>query len=174
MMDFDKAFRETPDSFSRGISAHLRALQRKEEAIVKKKLSVGLIIAIMLMLAAVTALAVALLTSREIVEEHGLPIASQSEGDVYSAEETNFLLDLAKENGIVLSETGMASIRAFLELGKGYYKEEMLMELAKAEFGQDTAYWSPEENKWFSDVCAAIGFTDQPHSALPGDNERES
>jgi len=171
MVDFDKAFRKTPDSFSRGISAHLWELQRKEETIVKKKLSIGLVFILAIVLIALTALAVALLTPRQIIEEHGIPIANQSEGDAYSAEETNLLLELARENGVELSEYGMRNIERFLNRGEGYYKQELLLELAKAEFGPDPVSWTPEEKKWFDDVCVATGIFTEPQLRLPGEKD---
>ena len=144
---------------------------REKERPMKRKLSVGLVFAIVLILAALTALAVTLLSPREIIEKHGIPIASQSEGDAYSAEETNILLDIARENGIAFSEHGMRNINEFLSRGEGYYKQELLMELAKAEFGSDVASWTLAEQKWFDDVCVATGISDQPQVGLPGEGE---
>ena len=160
-----------PGAFEQKALQTLNKLSYIEEEPVVKKLSVGLVFAIVIMLVAVTALAVALLSAREIVEEYGVPIAQQSEGEAYSAEETNILLELARENGIEFSENGMRNINRFLSRGEGYYKQELLMELAKAEFGSDPASWTLEEQKWFDDVCVATGIFDQPQKALPGENE---
>lgn len=145
--------------------------QVRGEIKVKKKISVGLVLAFVLVLLTLTALAVALLTARDITEQYGIPMANQSEGNSYSVEETNILLELAKENGITLSENAMASIDKDLSNGIGYYKGEMLMALAKAEFGDDPGAWTLDEQKWFDDVGVAIGIVDQPQLALPNVDE---
>lgn len=60
MVDFDKAFKETPVAFSEGVSSHLKALQKMEEKPVKhKSFSVILIAALVIIAMAATALAVA-------------------------------------------------------------------------------------------------------------------
>ena len=60
MADFDKAFQETPSTFSQGVSNHLRALQKMEEKPMKRKsFSVVLIAALVIVALAATALAVA-------------------------------------------------------------------------------------------------------------------
>lgn len=138
---------------------------------VRKKLSAGLCLTIILVLAAMGAVAAALLSARDIVEKQAIPMASQSAGDTYSVEETRELLVLAEENGITLSDEAKESISRYLKHDKGYYKEEMIMALAKAEFGDDPTTWSLEEQKWFDDVCVAIGFVDEPQKALPLSDE---
>ncbi len=156
---------ERPGSYQRVLR------QARGERKVKRKMSLGLVLLLILLLISITALAVALLSAREIAEQHAIPMANQSEGDSYSVEETNVLLALAEENGVALSETARASINKFLGNGQGYYKEEMLMALAKAEFGEAPASWTLEEQKWFDDVCVAIGFLEKPQKAIPAADE---
>jgi hypothetical protein len=143
----------------------------KGEQKVKKKLSVGLVLAIVLVLATITAVAAVLLSAREFAEQVAVPMAQQSEGDSYTVEETNLLLKLAEENGIVLSEGARTQIEVFLADGQGYYKEELLMALTKAEFGEDTILWTLEEQKWFADACVAIGFVQTAAEILPAEGE---
>ena len=149
-----------------------RVLQEaRGETKTKKKLSLGLVLAIVLVLVTITAVAAVLLSAREITENHGIPIANQSDGDSYSVEETNILLTLARENGIELSDSAMINIQKSLEQGIGYFKEEMLMALAKAEFGEAPDAWTLEQQKWFDDVCVAIGFIAVPQKAMPSQSE---
>lgn len=138
---------------------------------VRKKLSAGLCLTIILVLAAMGAVAAALLSARDIVEKQAIPMASQSAGDTYSVEETRELLVLAEENGITLSDEAKESISRYLKHDKGYYKEEMIMALAKAEFGDDPTTWSLEEQKWFDDVCVAIGFISESEKSIPEGGE---
>ncbi|MCL2867095.1 MAG: hypothetical protein FWF47_04960 [Clostridia bacterium] len=171
-----QAIQHAVDTSLSGLQGDPRLARRvmanaKGEIKVKKKLSFGLVLIIALVLAMATALAVALLTPRDIVQEHAIPIANQSEGDAYSAEETSLLLTLATENGITFSENGMRNINSLLSRGEGYYKQELLMELAKAEFGEDPVLWTLEEKKWFDDACVATGIFLQPQLGLPGEGD---
>lgn len=159
---------------------HLRTTERERAMIlnnalggkkVKRKVSVAFVLIMVLILLAVGALAAVLLSVRELVDLQAVPMANQSEGDSYSVEETNILLKLAQENGITLSEHARESINKFLSNGQGYYKEEMVMALAKAEFGEDPSAWTLEEQKWFDDVCVAIGFIEKSEKALPAADE---
>ena len=63
----------------------------KGEMIVKKKLSAGLVLALVILLIAVTALAVALLSPKEVVEQVAVPMAQ--ENDLEWRIETDFTPD---------------------------------------------------------------------------------
>ena len=133
---------------------------------VKKKISAGLVIALVLLLATATATAAILLSMRQIVDEQAVPMANAYQGESYTVEDTNILLRLVELSQRTKDEIAKASAR-----GEGYYKEELIMAMAKAEFGDDPATWSLEEQKWFDDVCLAIGFVDTPQKALPSGEE---
>lgn len=153
---------ETSPGFERNVLGRVRG-----EIIVKKKLSTALVLTLVLMLLAMGALAAVLLSARELIEQKAVPMANQSEGNSYSVEETNKLLKLAEENDITLSDEAKKKINKFLSNNQGYYKEEMLMALAKAEFGEAPASWTLEEQKWFGDVCVAIGFIEETLQVIP-------
>ena len=88
----NKMLPDMPESFGLGMHYLIVGMPYRElEKPMKRKLSVGLVLAIVLIVVALTALAVTLLSPREIVEEYAMPIASLSEGDAYSVEETNVL-----------------------------------------------------------------------------------
>ena len=55
--------------------------ERTGEPVVKKRLSIGLVLAIILMMITVTALAVALLSPKEIVEQVAVPMAQENDHD---------------------------------------------------------------------------------------------
>ena len=145
--------------------------QAKKGKRVKKKISAGLVIALVLLLATATATAAILLSMRQIVDEQAVPMANAYQGESYTVEDTNILLRLAEENGVELSQRTKDEIAKASARGEGYYKEELIMAMAKAEFGDDPATWSLEEQKWFDDVCLAIGFVDAPQKALPSGEE---
>jgi len=138
---------------------------------VKKKISVGGVLAVVLIFAAVTAAAAILLSMRQIVDEKAVPMANEYPGESYTMEDTDLLVRLAEENGIELSQSTKDKIAFAAAQGEGYYKEELIMAMAKAEFGDQPAAWSLEEQKWFDDVCVAIGFVDEPQKALPSGEE---
>ncbi|MDD3882611.1 MAG: PepSY domain-containing protein [Eubacteriales bacterium] len=141
------------------------------EVKVKKKLSVGLVLTIVLALLAVGAAAAVLLSMQQLVEKEAIPMANEYAGDMYTAEDTNALLQLAQANGIKLSDETTTQIEYALSQGAGYFKEEMLMAMAKAEFGDYPDAWTLEQQKWFDDVCVAIGFISQEEKSIPEGGE---
>ena len=138
---------------------------------VRKKFSLSLVLVLVVMMLTVTAVAAVLLSMRQIVDEHAIPMANEYSGESYTIEDTNILLQLAEENGIVFSEEGRDSIARFLSDGEGYPKEEMLMLLAKAEFGEQPERWTIEQQKWFDDACVAIGFIDSNEKDVPSGDD---
>ena len=85
---------------------------------VKRRISVGLVLTAVLLLAAVTALAVALLSPREVVEQVAVPLAQENEQENYSYDELRELMTALNENGITLDE-GSRLMKAF-QAGHGY------------------------------------------------------
>ena len=71
---------------------------------VKKKISVVAILVAALMLFTVTALAVVLLSPKEIVEQVAVPTAQSNEQENYTYEDLQNLLQTLNENGITLDE----------------------------------------------------------------------
>ena len=139
--------------------------ERTGETVVKKRLSVGLVLAIVLMLIAVTALAVALLSPKEIVELVAVPMAKENdEGEVlqeyYSYEQLAQLIQTLGENGFTLDENSTI-IQAFRS-GQGYYEEEVLYEICREAFGSNFDAWSIEQKYWYETISAEIG--------LPGEH----
>ena len=158
--------RENPHMAQRVITQAKGEAQGKAKG--KKKMSVGFVLLMALLLAAAGAMAAALLSLRDIVMDKAIPIANQYvEEERYTPKDTNRLVELAEANGIVLSEETKDKIAKSLAQGEGYFKEELLMDMAKAEFGQDPTLWTLEEQKWFDDVCVKIGFIPEAEKAMP-------
>ncbi len=145
--------------------------QTRGEKKVKKRLSVGLVLTIVLVLIAVSALAVALLSAREIVEKEVLPMATGNDAgglnEDFTYEELQKIVKLAEENGIALE----GNIKERLEAGQGYYEQETIMALAKSEFGPYPAGWTLEQQYWFEEVMIAIGFKDVNYCCLPKEGD---
>lgn len=85
----------------------------------------------------------------------------------FSNEELQHIVALAEENGITLSD----NILRALENGEGYWEEEVIMSLAKAQFGPQPGQWTIEQQYWFGEMDVAIGFVDVNHNCLPGEGD---
>lgn len=150
---------------------HLVLAQAKGEVKVKRKLSVGLIVTLVLILMAVSALAVALLSAQEMVENELVPMAQGNDQESYNEKFTNEELErivvLAKENDIEMP----ARILDALEGGQGYYEEETIMAIAKQAFGDIPAGWTLEQQYWFEEIMVAIGFKEVNYHRVPGEGD---
>ena len=105
---------------------------------VKRKLTYGLVLAIVLLLAAATAIAVALLSPREVVEQVAVPMAQENDSDwrvntEFSPEELAEFIRAANESGITIDEND--AIMKALRNGEGYDEEETIMEVCRKAFG---------------------------------------
>ena len=141
---------------------------------VKRKLTYGLVLAIVLLLAAATAVAVALLSAQEVVEQVAVPMAQENDPDwkvntVFSAEELETFIRKANEIGIEIREDD--PLMEALRNGEGYDEEEAIMEVCRQAFGGTYSTWTLEERHWFDDMLTEIGFTDGESQPLPGPDD---
>ncbi|MBR5961822.1 MAG: hypothetical protein IKZ98_12620 [Clostridia bacterium] len=141
---------------------------------VKRKLTYGLVLAIVLLLAAATAIAVALLSPREVVEQIAVPMAQENDSDwrvntEFSPEELAEFIRAANEIGITIDEND--DIMQALKNGKGYDEEEAIMEVCRQAFGGTYSFWTLEQKHWFDEMMVAIGFADGPMWSMPGEGE---
>ena len=142
--------------------------------IVKKKISAGLIFAIVLMLAMVTAVAAVLLTHTEIIEQFAVPMAQRNDTDAYTQEsytheELVQLIHTLNENGISLDED--STIMKALKNGQGYWEEEVLMAICREAFDGNFSTWSIEEKHWFENMTVQIGFKEKNPYRVPGQGD---
>ena len=141
---------------------------------VKRKLTYGLVLAIVLLLAAATAIAVALLSPREVVEQVAVPMAQENDSDwrvntEFSPEELAEFIRAANESGITIDEND--AIMQALRNGEGYDEEETIMEVCRKAFGGTYSFWTLEQKHWFDEMMVAIGFADGPVWDMPGEGE---
>ena len=87
--------------------------------------------------------------------------------EVFTHEELAHIVAVAQENGLEISDTLLRK----LERGEGYWEEETIMALAKAEFGPIPACWTLEQQYWFEETVVAIGFKDYNSRRIPGEGE---
>lgn len=136
---------------------------------VKRKLTYSLVLTIVLLLIAVTALAVALLSPKEIVEQVAVPMAQGNAQENYSYEELKELITALNENGITLDE-GSKIMQAF-QAGHGYWEESTIREICLAAFGKDELLWSIEQRHWYGEMMTAIGVWPKNLFLLPEEGD---
>ena len=148
--------------------------ERTGEPVVKKRLSVGLVLALVLVMIAVTALAVALLSPREVVEQVAVPMAQENDKEWrivtdFSPEALAEFIRQAGENGIDLDENH--AIMQAIRNGEGYDEEEAIMAVCRAAFGGNYDEWTLAERHWFQDMMVSIGWAFQNNEPLPGPDD---
>lgn len=160
---------------------HMSAIQRDRlyestmgGSFVKRKVTAGWVLAMVLILFTVTAVAAVLLTHVEIIEEFAVPLALRNDADdfrqeAYSHDELVHLVQTLNENGITLDEG--STIMKALRSGKGYWEEEVLMEICREAFGGNFSNWTVEEKYWFESMTVRIGFKENNPYLVPGDGD---
>lgn len=152
----------------------LASLDPKGGTSVKRKMSLGLVFAIILVLTAMTAVTIELLTGRQIIEQIAVPMAQDNDTEEqikesYTHEELVQLIQTLNENGITLDEDGR--IMQALDNGQGYYEEEVLMAICREAFGGNFSTWSVEEKHWFDNMTVKIGFKEKNPYLVPGEGD---
>lgn len=141
---------------------------------VKRKLTVGWVFALVLMLFTVTAVAAVLLTHTEIIEQFAVPMALENDKnditqETYTNEELAQLIAILSENGITLDED--TRIMKALENGEGYWEEETLMAICREAFGGMFYEWTIEQKYWFETMTVKIGFKEKNPYLIPSEGD---
>ena len=154
----------------------ITACAAEGEIKVKKRLSIGMVLAIILLLIAAVAAAVTLLSKPEIVqnvmEEKAVELALKNDTETtvnekFSAEELAELIRDLNENGFTLDEDNV--IMQLIRNGQGYYEEEAIMEICRQAFGGNMAAWTLEQQDWYIRLMVKIGFLESYDSRIPGE-----
>ena len=143
---------------------------QREGKTVKRKFSVGLILACVLALLAVTALAAVLLGGKDFVDQIMAPKAAQTDSDSFTKEEIEEILRIAAENNLVLSDEDMYRLTHLDETG--YFKEELMRRFVKTEYGFYPDAWPIEVQHWYEQMLIAVGLQEGPQvNVLPEGDE---
>lgn len=155
----------------------LRTTEREREMVLRtalggkkarKKLPLAVVLAIVLLLAAMTALAAVLLKGQVFVQQILVPMATESNSNKFSRQELNQIMELAEENGIVLPDLWQTKLSNV----KAEYKEEVLRAFMKSEFGFYPMSWPMEVQYWFDELLISLGYYDDDSNLrLPEDGE---
>lgn len=134
----------------------------------KRKMSVGLVMALIALMIAVGALAAALLGGKDFVDQVLAPKAIENQEEKWTKDEIAEILRIADENGIALSE----DLRERLERDDaGYYKEELMRAFAKTELGFYPSTWSVEDQAWYNALLIECGLLEIQTNAVPEGDE---
>ena len=149
----------------------ISAAAGKEAPKMKRKLSAGLVLAIVIALLATAALAAALLTHQQFIEQVAVPMANENDGAAgvnlsYTPDQLADLVRALNENGITLEENNR--IMQLIKNGAGYWEEETIMELCRQAFGGNIGTWTLEQQDWFGRLMVEIGYFETYESRLPG------
>lgn len=148
--------------------------QEKMKGKKMKKISIGLIFAIVLLLLTATALAVALLSAKEVVEQVAVPMAQGNDKDWrvetrFTPDQLAAFIQACNENGIDLDENN--AIMEALRNGEGYDEEEAIMAVCRVAFGGVYGEWTIAERYWFQKMMVEIGFASEVDEELPGPDD---
>jgi hypothetical protein len=144
---------------------------QREEKTVKRKFSVGLVLACVLALLAVTALAAVLLGGKDFVDQIMAPKAAETDSFSFTKEEIDEILRIAAENNLVLSDEDMYRLNHLDE--SGYDKEELMRRFVKTEYGFYPDAWPIEVQHWYEQMLIAAGLQEGPQvNVLPEGDER--
>lgn len=152
----------------------LRALEPEGGTSMKRKMTMAIALAAILMLGTMTAVAIELLTGTQIIEQFAVPIAQENDGEDYTQEsythdELVQLIQTLSENGITLDED--SRIMKALKNGQGYWEEDVLREICERAFGGPINQWTIEEKHWFEELRVKIGFAEYSCYIVPGDGD---
>lgn len=139
----------------------------KGEVVVRKKISLGLVLALALILVAIVAVAATLLSGKEFVEQVMVPKVVESESSEWTQGDLQTLLRIANENSIVLPD----NIKQMLEQSNGESKEEIMRIFAKTELGFFPATWNIEDQAWYDKLLVDCGLADVQTRFVPEGDE---
>jgi len=134
---------------------------------VKRKLSAGFVLTMILILAAATALAVAIMSGKEFTQDVLAPIAAQDTSTKWSQEQSEELIRLAKENGITITDDILKQI----DSEEGAFKESLMRAFAKSQLGYYPASWSIEDQAWYDELLVLSGIKEERTRFVPSEDE---
>ncbi len=133
----------------------------------KRKLSLGLVLALALILAVIGALAAVILSNKEFVDRVLFPKALENASESWDKNEMNEILRLAESYGVALDREDVAALNRHDE----NYKSEVLRLFARAELGFYPSTWSIEDQAWYDQLLVEGGLKEFRELFVPEGNE---
>ena len=137
----------------------------------KKRISVGFVLAVVFTLLAASALAAVLLGGKDFVDQIMAPKARETSSQNFTKEEIAEILRIAEENNLTLSDVDMYRLNHLGE--SGYNKEELMRQFVKTEYGFYPAGWPIEVQHWYEQLMKVCGLDPNEHqtNVLPEGDE---
>ena len=145
--------------------------ERKVFALGLTRRGFAILVAIMILLLAMTALAVVLLSPKQVVEAVAVPIAQSNDLNwrvdrEYSSEELAELIRTCNENGIDMEEN--SQIMKAIHSNEGYDEEETVMAICRIAFDGPYGEWKISERNWFQSIVEQLGYGNASYEDEPG------
>lgn len=148
---------DIPPAFCEQMRALTGSLaQQGKEPVMQRKISIGLVAALVALLITMGALAAALLSGKDFVEQELAPRAAQNESDKWTQAELDVILSSAQEHGIEMPASLLEELR---NAEDGLYKEELMRDFLRTSLGYYPSTWSIEDQAWYHNLLLSVGWT---------------
>lgn len=141
--------------------------EAKGEKKVIRKISYGLMLALLLVLAAVTALAAVVLSGKDFVGQYMAPLSENTDSETWSSEELQYIERVARENELPLTD----DILAELNTEDKVFKETLMRLFMNMELGDSPASWPLADQAWYDELLFRYGLIEERTRFLPGEGE---
>ena len=161
---------DIPPAFCEQMRALTGSLaQQGKEPVMQRKIPIGLVAALVALLITMGALAAALLSGKDFVEQELAPRAAQNESDKWTQAELDVILSSAQEHGIEMPASLLEELR---NAEDGLYKEELMRDFLRTSLGYYPSTWSIEDQAWYHNLLLSVGL-DSPmgNCVLPAEGE---
>lgn len=132
----------------------------------RRKISIGLVVVVFLILTGAVALAV-YWSARDFVQQVIAPLSQNTDQSTWTSEEVERVIQLAQENGIEVSP----EMREGLHKDASVFKEELMRQFVKLDYGFYPASWPVEEQAWYDELLVEYGLKDQQTRFIPEEGE---
>lgn len=141
--------------------------EAKGEKSAKRKISYGLMLALLLVLAAVTALAAVVLSGKDFVGQYMAPLSENTNSETWSREELQYIERIARENDLPLTDDIVAELNAEDEV----FKETLMRLFMNMELGDSPPSWPLADQAWYDELLVRYGLAEERTRFLPMEGE---
>ncbi|MGI6696517.1 MAG: PepSY domain-containing protein [Christensenellales bacterium] len=158
------ALPDMPPEAENRLRQQIRCLSaQQEEKPVKKRLSLGLVLALVITLLTLSALAAVLIGGKDFVEQFLAPRAIETESEIWTREELEELRRIAQEHGLPITD----ELQKAFDQPEGYYKQEVIHAVLRDSLGFYYSTWSVEDQAWYENILVKTGLKDFSWATVP-------
>lgn len=140
-----------------------RLSAQQEDKPVKKKLSLGLVLALVITVLTLSALAAVLIGGKDFVEQVLAPKAVENQSEIWTRAELDELKRIAQENGLPITE----QLEKAFDRPEGYFKQEVIHAVLRDALGFHYSTWSVEDQAWHENILVKTGLKDFTWATVP-------